>query len=59
MAHTNDRNDNNYDNKNKPKSVQKRKWREIETLKDKQKLLKQLQGLDWSDNSDYEYFAFH
>ncbi len=59
MAHTNDRNDNNYDKENKPKSLQKRKWREIETLKDKQKLRKQLQELDWSDNSDYDDFAFH
>ncbi|ARD21587.1 DUF3545 family protein [Shewanella sp. 1_MG-2023] len=35
-------------------SNKKRKWREIEALKDKQRLLKELQDIDTSFDFDFE-----
>ncbi|ATC95625.1 DUF3545 family protein [Pseudoalteromonas tunicata] len=37
---------------------QKRKWREIEALKDKHRLRKELQDLDWSHEIELEELNF-
>ncbi|MBE0362844.1 hypothetical protein PULV_a0427 [Pseudoalteromonas ulvae UL12] len=37
---------------------QKRKWREIEALKDKHRLRKELQDLDWSHDIGLEELNF-